>query len=84
MGILRRAGYEGDPLDSGCCSMVGSFGYEEEHDDLSKLSGESSSGRSTGATAIRWSRLMPKQLRDRKGGTTPPHPVELLAHALSA
>ncbi|MUW15799.1 FAD-binding protein, partial [Halorubrum sp. CBA1125] len=28
VGVLRRAGYEVDPLDSSCCGMAGSFGYE--------------------------------------------------------
>ncbi|MFC7131481.1 FAD-binding and (Fe-S)-binding domain-containing protein [Haloferax chudinovii] len=40
VGILRRAGYEVDPLDSGCCGMAGSFGYEAEHYALSKSIGE--------------------------------------------
>ena len=39
MGVPRRAGYEGDPLDSGCCGMVVSFGYKEEYYDLSKAIG---------------------------------------------
>lgn len=34
--ILRRAGNTVDPLDSGCCSMAGSFGYEAEHYSLSR------------------------------------------------
>jgi FAD/FMN-containing dehydrogenase/Fe-S oxidoreductase len=36
VGVLRRAGYEVDPLDSGCCGMAGSFGYEAEHYSLSQ------------------------------------------------
>ena len=35
VGVLRRAGYEVDPLDSGCCGMAGSFGYEAEHGSMS-------------------------------------------------
>jgi Fe-S oxidoreductase len=35
VGVLRRAGYDVDPLDSGCCGMAGSFGYEAEHYDIS-------------------------------------------------
>ena len=31
VGVLRRAGYAVDPLDSSCCGMAGSFGYEAEH-----------------------------------------------------
>ncbi|ARS90806.1 FAD-binding and (Fe-S)-binding domain-containing protein [Natrarchaeobaculum aegyptiacum] len=36
VGVLRRAGYDVDPLDSGCCGMAGSFGYEAEHYSLSQ------------------------------------------------
>ncbi|WP_255170405.1 FAD-binding and (Fe-S)-binding domain-containing protein [Natrononativus amylolyticus] len=35
VGVLRRAGYAVDPLDSGCCGMAGSFGYEAEHASMS-------------------------------------------------
>ncbi len=35
VGVLRRAGYDVDPLDSGCCGMAGSFGYEAEHYEIS-------------------------------------------------
>jgi len=33
--VLSRAGYDVDPLDTSCCGMAGSFGYEAEHYDLS-------------------------------------------------
>jgi FAD/FMN-containing dehydrogenase/Fe-S oxidoreductase len=39
VGVLRRAGYVVDPLDSGCCGMAGSFGYEAEHFSMSKAIG---------------------------------------------
>ncbi|GAB3327078.1 FAD-binding and (Fe-S)-binding domain-containing protein [Haloplanus salinarum] len=39
VGVLRRAGYAVDPLDSGCCGMAGSFGYEAEHFSMSKAIG---------------------------------------------
>jgi len=39
VGVLRRAGYDVDPLDSSCCGMAGSFGYESEHYDISKAIG---------------------------------------------
>jgi Fe-S oxidoreductase len=32
---LRWAGYEVSEVDSGCCGMAGSFGFEREHYDLS-------------------------------------------------
>ncbi len=40
VGVLRRAGYEVDPLDSGCCGMAGSFGYEAEHHAMSTAIGD--------------------------------------------
>ncbi|MEY7848097.1 FAD-binding and (Fe-S)-binding domain-containing protein [Natrarchaeobius sp. A-rgal3] len=39
VGVLRRAGYAVDPIDSGCCGMAGSFGYEADHYDLSQAIG---------------------------------------------
>ena len=39
VGMLRRAGYDVDPLDSGCCGMAGSFGYEAEHYSMSTAIG---------------------------------------------
>jgi Fe-S oxidoreductase len=32
---LRWAGFEVEEVDSGCCGMAGSFGFEKEHYDLS-------------------------------------------------
>jgi len=36
VGVMRRAGYAVDALDSGCCGMAGSFGYEAEHLSMSE------------------------------------------------
>jgi FAD/FMN-containing dehydrogenase/Fe-S oxidoreductase len=38
--VLERAGYDVDALDSGCCGMAGSFGYEAEHVSMSEAIGE--------------------------------------------
>ncbi|MFL6213736.1 MAG: FAD-binding and (Fe-S)-binding domain-containing protein [Blastocatellia bacterium] len=38
--ILDRLGLEYDLLDSGCCGMAGSFGFEREHYDVSIAVGE--------------------------------------------
>jgi Fe-S oxidoreductase len=35
VGILRAAGFNVSEIDSGCCGMAGSFGFEREHYDLS-------------------------------------------------
>jgi Fe-S oxidoreductase len=44
VGVLRRAGYRVDPLDSGCCGMAGSFGYEAEHHAMSTAIGDELQG----------------------------------------
>jgi FAD/FMN-containing dehydrogenase/Fe-S oxidoreductase len=38
--LLRALGYEVELVNSGCCGMAGSFGYEAEHFDLSMQIGE--------------------------------------------
>jgi hypothetical protein len=38
--LLRDAGFEPEVLDSGCCGLAGSFGYEAEHYDISMKIGE--------------------------------------------
>ena len=35
VAVLRWAGFEVSEVDSGCCGMAGSFGFEREHYDLS-------------------------------------------------
>ena len=38
--VLKRCGYDVDVLDTGCCGMAGTFGYEAEHYALSMKVGE--------------------------------------------
>ena len=38
--MLRLFGYDVDVIDSGCCGMAGTFGYDAEHYDLSMQVGE--------------------------------------------
>ena len=41
MKLLKRIpGAEVIDLDAGCCGMAGSFGYEKEHYEISRLVGE--------------------------------------------
>ena len=35
IAMLKAAGYEVSEVDSGCCGMAGSFGFEKEHYELS-------------------------------------------------
>jgi FAD/FMN-containing dehydrogenase/Fe-S oxidoreductase len=85
VGVLRRAGYEVDPLDSGCCGMAGSFGYEAEHYSMSKAIADILYGQvddSAGETVVAPGASCRSQLGDHEG-EEPPHPVEKLAAALS-
>jgi len=38
--LLRSCGYDVELMDTGCCGMAGSFGYEAEHYDVSMKVGE--------------------------------------------
>ena len=85
VGVLRRAGYGVDPLDSSCCGMAGSFGYEEEHYELSKAIGNilfEQVEESDAPTVTAPGASCRSQLGDREGYEQPPHPVEKLAAAL--
>jgi FAD/FMN-containing dehydrogenase/Fe-S oxidoreductase len=86
VGVLRRAGHEVDPLDSGCCGMAGSFGYLAEHYELSQAIGrilfrqvEASGGDRVTAPGA----SCRSQLGDRSGYEMPPHPIEALAEVTS-
>ncbi|MFB6072173.1 MAG: FAD-binding and (Fe-S)-binding domain-containing protein [Halobacterium sp.] len=85
VGVLRRAGYDVDPLDSGCCGMAGSFGYEAEHYSLSRAIGSllfDQVADSDGDQVVAPGESCRTQLGDRDGASEPPHPVEKLADAL--
>ena len=83
--VLSAAGYEVDPLDSGCCGMAGSFGYEAEHYDLSQAIGRilfRQVEESPGETVVAPGASCRTQLGDRPGHERPPHPIEKVADAL--
>jgi Fe-S oxidoreductase len=87
VGVLRRAGYAVDPLDSGCCGMAGSFGYEREHFSMSKAIGSilfDQVDDSDGETVVAPGASCRTQLGDRdEADAEPPHPIEKLAAALA-
>jgi Fe-S oxidoreductase len=89
VGVLRRAGYEVDPLDSTCCGMAGSFGYEAEHYSMSKAVADilyEQVDESPGERVVAPGASCRTQLGDREGRVedgSPPHPVEVLAEALA-
>ncbi|WP_339104925.1 FAD-linked oxidase C-terminal domain-containing protein [Haloterrigena salinisoli] len=86
VGVLRRAGYAVDPLDSGCCGMAGSFGYEAEHASMSDGIGEilyEQVDASEGDRVVAPGASCRTQLEHRPGADeNPPTPIELVAKAL--
>jgi len=97
VGVLRRAGYAVDPLDSGCCGMAGSFGYEAEHYAMSEAIGHElrvqvdasdadvvvAPGASCRTQLSDLDVRREFSLRPRERRETPPTPVEALAAGLS-
>jgi FAD/FMN-containing dehydrogenase/Fe-S oxidoreductase len=78
VGVLRRAGYSVDALDSGCCGMAGSFGYESEHYSMSKAIARilyDQVDESDGETVVAPGASCRSQLSDYEG-EEPPHPIE--------
>ncbi|WP_373189121.1 FAD-binding and (Fe-S)-binding domain-containing protein [Halolamina sp.] len=86
VGVLRRAGYTVDPLDSTCCGMAGSFGYEAEHHSMSIAIGRILFDQvedADGDTVVAPGASCRTQLGDREAADEePPHPIELLAAAI--
>ena len=84
---LSAAGYEVDALDSSCCGMAGSFGYEDEHYELSKAIGEilhEKVEESPGGTVVAPGASCRSQLADDDfEGERPAHPVEKIHDALA-
>ncbi len=86
VGVLRRAGYAVDPLDSTCCGMAGSFGYEAEHFSMSKAIGRilfDQVDDSEGDVVVAPGASCQTQLGDRDGDSEhPDHPIQKVADAL--
>ncbi|WP_126661890.1 FAD-binding and (Fe-S)-binding domain-containing protein [Haloterrigena salifodinae] len=79
--VLEAAGYEVDALESGCCGMAGSFGYEAEHYSLSRNIGSilfEQVDNSDGDEVVAPGASCRTQLEGHEGDY-PSHPVEKLA-----
>jgi FAD/FMN-containing dehydrogenase/Fe-S oxidoreductase len=89
VGVLRRAGYRVDPLDSTCCGMAGSFGYEAEHYELSQSIADilvENVAASDGDEVVAPGTSCRTQLAERDdvdADGDPVHPVEKVEAALS-
>ncbi|MFC6719309.1 FAD-binding and (Fe-S)-binding domain-containing protein [Natrialbaceae archaeon GCM10025810] len=86
VAVLRRAGYAVDPLDSGCCGMAGSFGYEAEHASMSDAIANTlyeQVEESPGERVVAPGASCRTQLETRPGAEgSPPTPIEMVARAL--
>jgi len=84
VGVLRRAGYRVDPLDTSCCGMAGSFGYEAEHYDLSRAIAADALAavEESDADELVAPGASCRTQFGAGGGDRPSHPVEKLADAL--
>ncbi|MCL7418129.1 MAG: 4Fe-4S dicluster domain-containing protein, partial [Halalkalicoccus sp.] len=82
--VLSKAGYDVDVLDSGCCGMAGSFGYEADHYAMSEAIGSilvEQVEDSPGERVVAPGASCRGQLEDLTE-EEPPHPIELLAEGL--
>ncbi len=82
VAVLRWAGYEVSEVDSGCCGMAGSFGFEKEHYDLSLIIGSRRLGPAVKAAAGDVEVVAPgiscRQQIEHLSGRKSKHPAELL------
>jgi FAD/FMN-containing dehydrogenase/Fe-S oxidoreductase len=85
VAILRQAGYEVDAIDSSCCGMAGSFGYEAEHYSMSQAVRSilvDQLDNSPADQIVAPGASCRSQLEDVDTDGEPPHPIELVAAAL--
>jgi Fe-S oxidoreductase len=87
VAMLEAAGYEVSEVDSGCCGMAGSFGFEKEHYDLSTKIGNRRLAPAVKAAAteveIVAAGISCRQQIDHLAARKAKHPAELLLAALS-
>jgi len=86
VALLKRAwGPLASEIDSGCCGMAGSFGYEKEHYDVSRTIGEQRlfpAIRNRGDAQVAVSGFSCRQQIEHHTGVHPKYIVEYLADAL--
>jgi FAD/FMN-containing dehydrogenase/Fe-S oxidoreductase len=87
VAMLKAAGYEVTEVDSGCCGMAGSFGFEKEHYDLSRKIGNRRLAPAVKAVGADVEIVAPgiscRQQIDHLAGRRAKHPAELLWEVLS-
>ena len=87
MRALELAGFEAELIDSGCCGMAGTFGFEEEHYEISRAMGNfklfpaiEADGKRNWGIAV--SGISCRQQIDHFTSKRPKHVIEFMAEAL--
>ncbi|HEY4718253.1 MAG TPA: hypothetical protein VIH14_04505, partial [Anaerolineales bacterium] len=87
LALLKALDYEVELVDSGCCGMAGSFGYESEHYELSMQIGELALFPAVRAAAegqqVLASGVSCRAQIASGTGRAAKHPIELIAERLS-
>src|SRR5213594_2561899 len=87
LAVLKWAGYAVSEVDSGCCGMAGSFGFEREHYDLSVALGNRRLAPAVKAADLNTVVVAPgiscRQQIEHLAGRRARHPAEALADALA-
>ena len=86
VGALRWAGFDVTEVDSGCCGMAGSFGFEREHYDISVSLGNRRLAPAVKAAAADTVVVAPgvscRQQIEHLAGRRAKHPAEVLWESL--
>jgi Fe-S oxidoreductase len=87
VAALAWAGYEVSEVDSGCCGMAGSFGFEKEHYDISVSLGRRRLAPAVEAAGADTEVVAPgiscRQQIQHLAGRRAKHPAEVLREALA-
>jgi FAD/FMN-containing dehydrogenase/Fe-S oxidoreductase len=88
VAVLRWAGFDVSEVDSGCCGMAGSFGFEQEHYDVSVWLGNRRLAPAVKAAAAETEIVAPgmscRQQIEHLTGRRARHPAEVLRDALTS
>jgi FAD/FMN-containing dehydrogenase/Fe-S oxidoreductase len=86
VAVLQWAGFDVQEVDSGCCGMAGSFGFEREHYDLSVALGNRRLVPAVKAAGPEVEVVAPgiscRQQIEHLAGRRPKHPAEVLWESL--
>jgi FAD/FMN-containing dehydrogenase/Fe-S oxidoreductase len=87
IGMLSAAGFDVSEIDSGCCGMAGSFGFEREHYDLSVSIGNRRLAPAVKSVAADVEICAPgiscRQQIEHLAGRTAKHPAELMWESIN-